>query len=53
MAQKLIKNVVPKIPKERSCPCANALSTALITDRDAVDPGMRKKLSILVDRYLT
>lgn len=44
----LSKNLVP----ERKCECRHALSTALITHRDAIPPATLQKLDLLVNKYL-
>lgn len=44
----LAKNYVP----ERNCDCKNALSTALITHKDAIPPATLQKLDLLVHKYL-
>ncbi len=37
---------------ERTCPCSRALEYALITDRSAVPAETRKKLELIVGKYL-
>ena len=44
----LAKNLVP----QRKCDCKHALSTALITHRDAIPPATLQKLDLLVNKYL-
>ena len=44
----LAKNLVP----ERKCDCKHALSTALITHKDAIPPATLQKLDLLVNKYL-
>jgi 5'-methylthioadenosine phosphorylase len=44
----LSKNLVP----ERKCECRHALSTALITRREAIPPATLQKLDLLVNKYL-
>lgn len=44
----LSKNLIP----ERKCECRHALSTALITHRDAIPPATLQKLDLLVNKYL-
>lgn len=51
-AQKVIRNVVEKIPEKRSCPCASALMGAIMTDKKVVSEDMRKKLEPIAGRYL-
>ena len=50
--KKKLKTVLKAIPEKRDCVCANSLSTALITDKDAIDTKTREKLSLLVGKYL-
>jgi 5'-methylthioadenosine phosphorylase len=51
-ACRLIAAAVRDMPKERGCKCAAALSHALITDRKAIPEATRKKLELLVGKYL-
>ncbi|MCH7494994.1 MAG: S-methyl-5'-thioadenosine phosphorylase [Candidatus Marinimicrobia bacterium] len=50
--KKNLKTVLKAIPDKRDCVCATSLSTALITDKNAIDPETREKLSLLVAEYL-
>jgi 5'-methylthioadenosine phosphorylase len=40
------------MPAERTCKCGSALSNALITDPKSVPEDTRKKLELLVGKYL-
>ncbi len=40
------------LPGERTCSCGSALANALITDPNAVPEETKKKLSLLVGKYL-
>jgi 5'-methylthioadenosine phosphorylase len=51
-ANRLAAALVAAIPEERDCGCGSALSTALITQRDAIPPETRAKLGLLIDGYL-
>jgi 5'-methylthioadenosine phosphorylase len=51
-AAKLIAEAVRSMPDERQCKCGSALSHALITDRKAIPEATRKKLELLVGKYL-
>jgi 5'-methylthioadenosine phosphorylase len=51
-AQKVITAAVAALPHERICKCSSALSHALITDRKKVPPATRRKLDLLVGKYL-
>jgi 5'-methylthioadenosine phosphorylase len=51
-AAKLVKAAVTAMPAERICKCGSALAHALITDRKAIPEATRKKLELLVGKYL-
>jgi 5'-methylthioadenosine phosphorylase len=51
-ACKLVAAAVRDMPGERACKCGSALAHALITDRNAVPEATRKKLELLVGKYL-
>ena len=51
-AKKVLQDIVPKIPRERSCPCATALEKAVMTNARAIPGDTLKKLGILVNKYL-
>jgi 5'-methylthioadenosine phosphorylase len=52
LAKKIIRTVVPKISAERKCICAQALKNAIMTEAGAIPPETRKKLELLVGKYL-
>jgi hypothetical protein len=37
---------------ERNCKCASALAHAILTDRKKIPAAAKKKLGLLVDKYL-
>ncbi|MCX7918229.1 MAG: S-methyl-5'-thioadenosine phosphorylase [bacterium] len=51
-AKNMIRNIIPMLPKERNCHCATALQYAIITDPKRITPAIRKKLALLIDKYL-
>ncbi len=51
-AKEILESVVPKIPEKRTCICAAALKNAIMTDPTAVPVEARKKLDLLVGKYL-
>jgi 5'-methylthioadenosine phosphorylase len=51
-AQAIIAETVSRLGPERTCPCATALATAIITSRDAVPEQTRKDLAPIVGKYL-
>ena len=51
-AAKLVKAAVRGMPPVRECKCGSALAHALITDRTTIPEATRKKLELLVGKYL-
>jgi 5'-methylthioadenosine phosphorylase len=51
-AQKVIAASIAVMPVKRDCKCGSALSHAVITDRKKVPPATRRKLELLVGKYL-
>jgi 5'-methylthioadenosine phosphorylase len=48
----IIRAALPEIPAgERTCPCASALATAIITQRDLIPETAKRRLGILVSKY--
>jgi 5'-methylthioadenosine phosphorylase len=52
LAQEAIRILARNLKRERDCECGHALSTALITRRDAIPPDTLQKLDLLVGKYL-
>jgi 5'-methylthioadenosine phosphorylase len=52
IAQQAIRILVGKLTEMRDCTCENALATALITDPASIPPQTRKKVDLLVKKYL-
>ncbi len=51
-ACKVVAATVASMPDARECKCGSALAHALITDPAAVPDATRKKLELLVGKYL-
>jgi len=51
-AAKVVAAAVRSMPEARECKCGSALAHALITDRKAIPEATRKKLELLVGKYL-
>ena len=51
-AKRIIKLAVQKAPPKRDCDCATALSMALITAPDVMPEAQKKKLDLLIGKYL-
>jgi 5'-methylthioadenosine phosphorylase len=51
-AKEILKVLVPRIPKERTCACATALKDAIITQRERIPTELKEKLELLIGKYL-
>ena len=51
-SQKIVRAAARLVPKEHTCKCGSALATAIITDPKRIPPPTRKKLALLVGKYL-
>ena len=52
-ARQLIADAVTRVPSARTCPCASALATAIITRPDVVPAETKRELAPIVGKYLT
>ncbi len=52
VAQQIIANAVEKLPIARTCECASALATAIITRPEVIPAATRARLQPLVGKYL-
>jgi 5'-methylthioadenosine phosphorylase len=51
-ACRVVRQTVADMPKQRSCQCGSALEFAILTDRSKIPAATRRKLSLLLDKYL-
>jgi 5'-methylthioadenosine phosphorylase len=51
-AQQIIAGAVERLPIERTCECARALATAIITRPEAIPAATRERLRPLIGKYL-
>ena len=51
-ACKVVKAAVASMPSERECACASALKFAMLTDPKTIPAETRRKLDLLVGKYL-
>jgi len=51
-AQKVVRRAVALLPKERTCKCGSALAHAIQTDRKKIPASAKKRLALLVGKYL-
>jgi 5'-methylthioadenosine phosphorylase len=52
-AQRVIAEAVTRLPVARTCECARALATALITQPEAIPARTRDELAPIIGKYLT
>ncbi|HZT39670.1 MAG TPA: S-methyl-5'-thioadenosine phosphorylase [Bryobacteraceae bacterium] len=51
-ASKVVKQAVAAMPESRECKCGSALAHAIITDPTVIPEATRKKLDLIVRKYL-
>jgi 5'-methylthioadenosine phosphorylase len=51
VAQEAIRNLARDLTETRSCDCAQALASALITRREIIPPATREKVDLLIKKY--
>lgn len=51
-AQTIIKEAVGRIGNTRKCPCANALKSAILTDRNKISAEVKRRLGLIIEKYL-
>ncbi len=51
-AQQVIADAVGRLPFERTCECATALATAIITRPDAIPEQVKRDLAPIIGRYV-
>jgi 5'-methylthioadenosine phosphorylase len=52
LARRTVARVAAALPARTGCPCPDALASAIITDRAAIPPAVRRDLEPIVGRYL-
>ena len=53
MAKRIISELVARLPVQRECKCADALSSAIITNADSIPAKTRHDLAPLIESYLS
>jgi len=51
-AKKIIKLAVGRVPQKRDCDCATALKTAIVTAPELIPEEQKKKLDLLIGKYI-
>ncbi|MBZ5561911.1 MAG: S-methyl-5'-thioadenosine phosphorylase [Acidobacteriia bacterium] len=52
-SKRIVAAAVSSMPRERNCPCHSALAHAILTDHKKVSAAAKRKLALLVGKYLT
>ena len=52
MAQEIVRAAVGALDAKADCSCHHALSAAVMTDRKAMRPATKKKLQLLIGKYV-
>lgn len=48
----ILKKVLPRLGSERGCACREALKNAIVTRPDAIPPETKKRLDIIIGKYV-
>ena len=51
-AAKVVRETVAAMPRVRSCKCGSALAHAILTDRKKIPAATKKKLLLILGKYL-
>ena len=51
-ASRLVRRLAAVLPEARSCKCGSALKHAIITDRASIPAAAKRKLELLIGKYL-
>jgi 5'-methylthioadenosine phosphorylase len=52
-AQRVLRDAVREMPAERACKCGKALAHALVTDLKLVPPATKKRLGVILQKYIS
>jgi 5'-methylthioadenosine phosphorylase len=51
-ATKVVRATIASMPRQRLCKCGSALAHAILTDPKRIPPATRKKLKLIIGKYL-
>ncbi len=51
--QDVIRRAIPRITEDSDCPCKHALEGAIATSPEVIPPETRRKLSVILDKYIS
>ena len=52
IAKVILKSAIQNCPREQDCDCSHALKFAILTDKKSIPLETKKKLSLLISKYL-
>ena len=52
VSKKIVKSVLPKLLKKRTCSCEHALKDSIITRPDAIPAKVKKDLELIIGKYV-
>lgn len=52
MAKNIVRNAISSMPEKRNCSCGESLKNTIITAKDAIPDSVKKKLDIIIGKYL-
>jgi 5'-methylthioadenosine phosphorylase len=52
-SQKVLRTAVRELPLERTCKCGAALQHSLVTDRKMVPQKTKKRLAVIIGKYIS
>ncbi|HDQ45643.1 MAG TPA: S-methyl-5'-thioadenosine phosphorylase [bacterium] len=50
--RRILKQAVPNMPESRTCECGHALENAIVTRPDQIPDGTKKRLELIIRKYL-
>lgn len=51
-SKRILKKAISSLGEERHCPCGSALKYAIVTDPKKIAPEVKKKLNLLIGKYI-
>lgn len=52
MAKEILRQVIPELPTEPTCPCQHALKYAIMTPSEAIPAETKERLKLLIGKYV-
>lgn len=52
VSKNILKTVLPELKDERGCACGSALKDSIVTRPDAIPPATKKKLKLIIGKYI-